>query len=429
MIKKYIFLLVIIALLSCNKNNEFIENSNCSNVTIHDIKKYNILKYSDLFDSIRLVKLETSDQCLIGNINRIVNYKNKFYILDRQIAKALFVFNDCGKFCGRIGKIGKGPGEYINPDYFHIDPISEEILIYDRFKNEIISYNINGNFKNTQKLKNRIDAFSTINSEYLALYFNYYGNEDIKNLPKHNLHIINRKGKVQFESFNRSDSKIPNIEYSNSFFCNEEDVLFNPSFENRIFAIDSNRISVKYRFDFGSKSISNEFLESIVKSEKSKKDVYEKIENSEKVYIHSFLETNNYLVLTVSIKKVLCNIFYSKITGVLKYANVYLNDMYGIIPGSHNLYRSSSENTILSYFIPSDVPLDYYKQLLKKELEEKDYIREEYLRNIEKNMGFNNMKDFLLNINFNVSEKVVNEISSINQNDNPIIIIQRIKPF
>ncbi len=429
MIKIYISFLFVIVLLSCNKNNEFIENSNCSNIAINNVEKYNILKYSEVFDSIRLVKLETSNHCLIGNINRIVHYKNKFYILDRHIAKALFVFDDYGKFCGRIGKIGKGPGEYINIDYFHIDPISEEILIYDRFKNEIISYDIIGNFNNTQKLKNRIEAFSTINSEFFALFFNYYGSEDIKVLPKHNLHIINKNGKVQFKSFNRSNSKIPSIEYSNSFFNNENDVLFNPSFENRIFVIDSNRISVKYRFDFGAKTISNEFIESIVKSEKSKKDVYEKIENSDKAYIHNFLETSNYLVLTVSIKKVLCNIYYSKITGVLKYANIYLNDMYGIIPGSHNLYRSSRENTILSYFIPSDIPLEYYKQLLKRELSEKDYIREEYLRNIEKNKGFNTMKDVLLNINFNVTEKVVNEISSINQNDNPIIIIQRIKPF
>lgn len=111
-------------------------------VNIDNLETEKQIPFSSVFKDFKVVPLETSDKCLIGNISQIEILNDTMYVLDSNIAKALFVFDNNGKFIRKIGTVGKGPGEYINPLSFTLDEKNSQIQILDRRK--IMKFNNNG---------------------------------------------------------------------------------------------------------------------------------------------------------------------------------------------------------------------------------------------------------------------------------------------
>ena len=114
-------------------------------IRIDELSTENTILFSSIFKSFKLLPLETKEHCMIGQIDELRIINDTIYVLDRHIAKALYVFNGNGKFIRKIGKIGKGPGEYISPSSFTIDEMNNQIQILDR--NKILIFSINGNFR------------------------------------------------------------------------------------------------------------------------------------------------------------------------------------------------------------------------------------------------------------------------------------------
>lgn len=99
-----------------------------------------------LFDSIRFVPLETDSNCMIGEINKIEFYDDKFFILDWDITKTLFCYDKNGKFLYKINNVGKGPGEYLSLTDFSINEQKKELVLLDFRSQKIITYDFEGAF-------------------------------------------------------------------------------------------------------------------------------------------------------------------------------------------------------------------------------------------------------------------------------------------
>jgi len=69
-------------IVSCAKAND-------SAINLDKTDKVSVF---DLVDSISVVQLETKEESLIGGIQRIISYKNRFYILDYTL-QAILCFN------------------------------------------------------------------------------------------------------------------------------------------------------------------------------------------------------------------------------------------------------------------------------------------------------------------------------------------------
>jgi len=82
----------------------------------------------DYFSHIELIPLETNDDFLIGYIEEIIHYQNRFYIFDRQ-QKRIYIFDDTGKFIFQINKLGRGPGEYTLIRSIFLNPFTRNIDI------------------------------------------------------------------------------------------------------------------------------------------------------------------------------------------------------------------------------------------------------------------------------------------------------------
>jgi len=70
------------------------------------------LQLSDIVESIEYVPLETSSYCLLKTITPHHFVLTENYILINN-QKAIYLFNRSGKFIAQIGRIGQGPGEYL----------------------------------------------------------------------------------------------------------------------------------------------------------------------------------------------------------------------------------------------------------------------------------------------------------------------------
>ncbi|MCX6227062.1 MAG: 6-bladed beta-propeller, partial [Bacteroidia bacterium] len=93
---------------------------------------------SDYLEVVKLIPLETTKECLIGEIDKVVQFRNNIYVVDSRTYNLLW-FDSSGKFLGQIGQRGKGPGEYIEMHDFLVDTINELIYLLDFRKVHIFS--------------------------------------------------------------------------------------------------------------------------------------------------------------------------------------------------------------------------------------------------------------------------------------------------
>ena len=106
-----IFIIAIIAIItSCEKNTSHMYKNVIPLES--SVGTYRILNLSDYVTDIRYIPLETNDSVLISGISHII-YENDNIIIETDWKQnECLVFNDNGNFCNKIGKHGQGPNEH-----------------------------------------------------------------------------------------------------------------------------------------------------------------------------------------------------------------------------------------------------------------------------------------------------------------------------
>lgn len=98
------------------------------------------LNLSQLFRKAKVILLDSCSKALVGNINRTAMTGGYLFVLDKDVAKTVFMFDRNGKFIRTIGSPGKGKGEYISPSDFAIDTDRHHIYVLDRLQFRILQY-------------------------------------------------------------------------------------------------------------------------------------------------------------------------------------------------------------------------------------------------------------------------------------------------
>ena len=349
-------------------------------------------KISEYADEIQYCFLETTDECLIDKIDKVMVDDSLIFIFNK---KQFFVFNISGKFERIIGKMGKGPGEYLRIMDFTINADDDLIYIFDSDQRKVISYNYFGELGIEFKLNSSPTCIASLNNEFLIFSWvkpDFIGNDNY-GFSKYTMN-----GNLISKMFNRegenAESSMPSTFLTRlNYYC--DSLTYWEINLDTIYRInESGKIIPRYRIDY--------------KRNTQSKDM-NKI--SENVFRYSyFMETDKYLfflrgVFNNDIKHIIynketgeiCNIRYNH--GDLKHMLTlgFINDIDGGYP-----------------FLPVDALKDgrLYCTFFPYEL--KSLIAERKNDKIEITDKFK-------------QEKLYSKINNSNITDNPVIMLVSMK--
>jgi hypothetical protein len=131
-------------------------NPQLISVDIDNVKKSKKIKLSEVFKRAKTIILETNKNAMISQANIIQVCGNQIFILDSSGSKGLYVFNKEGRFIRKIGSVGQGSDEYVQPSDFTIDKRKKIIYVLDSQNQNILKYNLaTGTFISNIKLNDK----------------------------------------------------------------------------------------------------------------------------------------------------------------------------------------------------------------------------------------------------------------------------------
>ena len=132
---------------------------------------------SSFADSVSFIRLETTDESLIGRISQVLFLDDLVIIEDNQ-THSIFFFYRCGKFSHRIARRGRGPGEYITLTRAMLDAENRRIMVYDVSSRKMLFYDLDGTFiREISQFSDGATIFDIINlpnGNFLCYNFDQY---------------------------------------------------------------------------------------------------------------------------------------------------------------------------------------------------------------------------------------------------------------
>lgn len=108
-------------------------------------------KLSEIATRIEYIPLETSDSILVGGVNKLIVWNDRYYVWDR-ITESIFCFDSNGKYQHRLNKRGEGPEEYAQIFAFDMDRNNGDYCIYSNSSQSVLVYSENGQIKSHERI-------------------------------------------------------------------------------------------------------------------------------------------------------------------------------------------------------------------------------------------------------------------------------------
>jgi hypothetical protein len=228
--KRYIILLILVAItFSCSTKKKPLPDRHITCLKSIADKPQQI---SGMIKSVRYIPLETTEQSLIGKwITKIKKINNKYYVAcDR---KELLEFDENGSFVRKIGRVGGGPGEYVELCDFDVFENGNVLIVNGQ---QLIFYDSEGKYQNAATLEfmpwnmklvkdSRILVFGS-GSEYAVYEIDLSGKIKKQEFKMNNTTKVGKY--IHFINYGQ-DKTITQIGYSNDFILydfNDENFLY-----------------------------------------------------------------------------------------------------------------------------------------------------------------------------------------------------------
>ncbi len=386
----FLYILIILH-ISCIRNGQKKDtDSNVKyEVNIDGLANQGMAKISSYFKSVKPIFLETSEDCLIKYIDAIQITSNYIFILDRK-SHSLYSFDKEGKFMGKIGKVGPGPGEFSDVSDFSIDNQNQIIYMLDKDNYRINSYKYTGEYISTislaEKMKWKSGHIQFVDGK-IFLDYGFLGPPSEKETPLL-VEIDIKSGKIQKEYLSSTGNNIgfQLITFKDgSFFYskNSDFPYYAPIYSGIVYSL-KDKVEPFFRL----KSDRMLKKEDIQELDLSKPSVIAYINRITKIRtIRNFFNVGEYLICEYLDGYDIRSVVYSKST---KEANLYEFFFDDLFYSSFNqsiphYFGCSDSQGVYAYLNIHDVPIfvDYYKNGFLKfefdneQLEAMDSLSEE----------------------------------------------------
>lgn len=246
--------------ISCTGKDEKKEYHEIEKIKI-DLKKiYKEKKFPDINQSMTIQKLEDNEKHPVGYIDKLIINKEYIYILDRDKAKSIFIYNRNGKLLHVIDNTGMGPGEFSYPQDFDIDNNSKNIIIMDAGSSKLIFYSSKGEYIKEVKYNFFANRFILDNKKNIIM--------DTGNIPSkgesYYLNKIDMNGNL-LSSFFPTNPSTRGITFNprNPFQKCDNKLFYLPTLSKNIYTLENENPILTYQIDFGKDWPSEEFCESV----------------------------------------------------------------------------------------------------------------------------------------------------------------------
>ncbi len=297
-----LFIISIISISCSKKNTKKIETIE---VNVEANKSINL---SDIIQTSKIIKLETSQDFLISRIRDIFITEEYIFVLGGK--KGLLQFKRNGKFVRAIGKNGKGPFEHNGIFSFTCDTIKSRI--YMAAFTHIYCFSFEGTpMFSIKYIKNRIDEFMTIQNGQLISFYTDYGKLDASTFfNRQKFDSYNQKGKIIRSTLLR-EIKLPNemgtilptdryISKTNigTYFYYPV-MIQEPTVRDTLYEFNNNAVTPSLKLDFGDRVYNSKrkeiYIKNIYRSDRYVFANYSTAKNNQRYFLcHDLKKGNQY---------------------------------------------------------------------------------------------------------------------------------------
>ncbi|MFC0877304.1 6-bladed beta-propeller [Saccharicrinis sp. FJH2] len=305
-----VFLFIIIMATGC-KNREPKTHNDIKLLEIN-VTQSDLPKFMDQIKVIDICQLETNQNILLGSVRKVTCRFDRYFIQDLQ-TQSLNVFNLEGKFLTKIGRKGKGPGEFTELRDFSI---TNDSIVHVLTYQKIVKYDIKG--KLIDEIK--ISHINHLNPLHLATddgktYFLWQGtfsdDSDRKYMPclLYSFDLNGKKVKNQYFPIKRTI--VDGIQFNN---CSNG-IILRPTFgSNTIYKIVGDSLFDSFTVDFGKDQLDENLLENGFGNNVIRQYMNLRSNSKYCVGIDNVLETEKYYYFTFFYDKRMKQLIYSKNT-------------------------------------------------------------------------------------------------------------------
>lgn len=238
---------------ACSSPKSEIQGLKTIHVEVDNLR--NDVKLSE-FAEAKLIPLPTSDDLLIGNINRIRTSGKSICLSD---GNAIFRFSHSGEFLGKIEKKGQGPDEYAAIADFVIAE-DENVWVLPNGKTSLMLYSWDNRLVKELKIESSYSSNIYRMGDKLILNNGNFMTEN----SKHTLQVIDlNTGEVtnRFLPVDEYKAKYLFMVETNNFASGKKDTIcyFNIAHNDTIYQITPNTFQAYLAHDWNGKNISADF--------------------------------------------------------------------------------------------------------------------------------------------------------------------------
>ncbi|GAB3743267.1 hypothetical protein GCM10028816_53570 [Spirosoma lituiforme] len=287
--------------------------------------------------------------------------------MDKKFS-SLKIFTSNGTFLDNVGRIGQNTGEYLSIDDFFIN--DNNIYVLSNNSRQLIIYDIHGKYIKSKQLDFYASEVDILSKDSLAFFTNFNQSQESSNLL-----IVDSTLQVRKRYFPFGDNNMPTFDFS-GFIEKSNSMLYSSPLSDSVFSVSNNKVSLKYKFEFGSGKCPD-----YIKTNLSK----------------VLTQLKNYTYIEKPIIETKGDLFFKYVSkGDIKYC---------IFNRKSKILYTSSKNSVTSII---SKPVGY----------ENDYC-----------IGFISSQNFFENNNASISKylavrypKLTNELIKMKDSDNPIIV-------
>ena len=275
---------IIFQILSCRtRDSNFSKASEVNIDTLDFVKGFTL---SEVISVSRFIPLETKNESLISGAYKVVQYGDRYIMLDKYGASSVFAFDTSGHFLVKYGSKGNNIGQYKLPMDFVVDRNHKELIILNSEVHDLNYYDVHtGNFKRAKHFNFPAHQFIKVNNNCFAF----------SGAAKDNRIIFSDSTLRRSKSY---------IDYSQRFSMgllnqftelNDSTVLFRVSYDDHIYKVENDKISPYLHVNFGPFALTNNYYDSLSEPQRQRLTEYTTVKMCN---LLTYYETENNRVFT-----------------------------------------------------------------------------------------------------------------------------------